>query len=103
MCWAQAAFETLRPYIEKVLHGERVEYEDELPVAGERRWIHGVYVPDRDASGNVIGWVGSITDTTVRRRIEEELKVANAFLDAIIEHLPLVLFLKDAGRCGTCG
>jgi PAS domain S-box-containing protein len=92
----QAAFEIIRPHIERVLSGERVEYEDELPIAGERKWIHSVYVPDRDTSGNVVGWVGSIMDISERRRIEQELKAANAFLDAIIEHIPLVLFLKDA-------
>ncbi len=92
----QAAFEIIRPHIERVLSGERVEYEAELPIAGERKWIHSVYMPDRDASGNVVGWVGSIMDITVRRRIEHELKAANAFLDAVIENIPLTLFLKDA-------
>jgi PAS domain S-box-containing protein len=92
----QEAFEIIRPHIERVLSGERVEYEEELPIAGERKWIHGAYIPDRDASGNVVGWVGSIMDVSERKRIEKELKAANAFLDAIIEHIPLVLFLKDA-------
>jgi PAS domain S-box-containing protein len=35
-------------------------------------------------------------DISEHKRIEKELKAANAFLDAIIEHIPLVLFLKDA-------
>jgi len=35
-------------------------------------------------------------DIGERKRIEKELKDANAFLDAIIEHIPIVLFLKDA-------
>jgi len=92
----QEAFEIIRPRIEKVLSGERVEYEDELPIGGERKSIKGVYTPDRDASGNVVGWVASIMDISERKRIEKELKDANAFLDAIIEHIPIVLFLKDA-------
>ena len=92
----QEAFEIIRPRIEKVLSGERVEYEDELPIGGERKSIKGVYTPDRDASGNVVGWVASIMDISERKRIEKELKAANAFLDAIIEHIPIVLFLKDA-------
>ena len=92
----QAAFEIIRPRIERVLSGERVEYEDELPIAGERKWIHVVYTPDRDASGNVVGWVASVTDITERKRIEEELKAANAFLDAIIENIPLMLFIKES-------
>jgi PAS domain S-box-containing protein len=78
------------------LSGERVEYEDELPIGGERKSIRAVYTPDRDASGNVVGWVASIMDISERKRIEKELKAANAFLDAIIEHIPIVLFLKDA-------
>src|SRR4029077_12546141 len=82
--------------VESVLSGERVEFEDELPIAGERKSIRAVYTPDRDASGNVVGWVASIMDVGERKRIEKELKAANAFLDAIIEHIPLVLFLKDA-------
>ena len=91
-----AAFEIIRPRVERVLTGERVEYEDELPIAGERKCVHVVYTPDRDASGTVVGWVGSITDITARKRIEEELKAANAFLDAIIENIPLMLFIKES-------
>ena len=72
------------------------EYEVELPIAGERKWIHAIYTPDQDASGNVVGWVASVIDITVRKRIEEELKAANAFLDAIIENIPLMLFVKDS-------
>ena len=92
----QAAFEVIRPRIERVLSGERVEWEDELPIAGELKCIHGVNTPDRDASGNVVGWVGSITDISERKRIEDELKAANAFLDAIIENIPLMLFIKES-------
>ena len=55
-----------------------------------------VYTPDRDASGNVVGWVASVMDITERKRIEEELKAANAFLDAIIENIPLMLFIKES-------
>jgi len=92
----EAAFEIIRHRIERVLSGERVECEDEVAIAGEPKWIHIVYSPDRDASGNVAGWVGSVTDITERKRIEEELRAANAFLDAIIENIPLMLFIKES-------
>jgi PAS domain S-box-containing protein len=68
----KAAFETIRPRIERVLSGETVEYEDELPYPGGSKWMRGAYTPDRDASGNVIGWVASIMDITERKRMEEE-------------------------------
>jgi PAS domain S-box-containing protein len=91
----QQAFEIIRPRVERVLNGERVEFEDELPIAGQRKCIQVVYTPERDVSGTVVGWVSSVMDISERKRIEEELRAANAFLDAIIEHIPLVLFLKD--------
>ena len=67
-----AALETLRPRIERVLRGETVEYEDELPYPGGNKWMRGAYTPDRDASGNVVGWVASVMDITERKRMEEE-------------------------------
>ncbi len=38
----------------------------------------------------------ALRDITERKRIEEELKDANAFLDAIIENIPLMLFIKES-------
>jgi PAS domain S-box-containing protein len=38
----------------------------------------------------------ALRDITKRKRIEEELKAANASLDAIVENVPLMLFIKDA-------
>ena len=35
-------------------------------------------------------------DITERKRVEKELRDANAFLDAIIENIPLMLFIKDS-------
>ena len=91
----QAGFEIIRPRIETVLRGERIEYEDELPFAAGARSVHVVYTPDRDAAGAVVGWVASVMDVSGRTRIEKALKAANTFLDAIIEHIPLTLFIKD--------
>ena len=38
----------------------------------------------------------ALRDITERKRIEEELKDANASLDAIIENIPLMLFIKES-------
>ena len=43
-----------------------------------------------------VGLVASVRDITARKRTEDELKAANAFLDAIIEHIPLMLFIKES-------
>jgi PAS domain S-box-containing protein len=92
----EAAVEIIRPRVERVLRGERVEYEDELRLESGLKYVHVIYTPDRDASGTVVGWVASVTDISERHRIENERKAANAFLDTIIDQVPLMLFLKDA-------
>src|SRR5256885_8680434 len=44
-------------HVEKVLQGQRVEYETEISYRrGQPRSMHCVYTPDRDGKGNVIGW-----------------------------------------------
>src|SRR4029077_10495704 len=46
-------YETVEPYIKKVLAGERVEYEREVQYRGVGpRFLHGVYLPEKDEQGN---------------------------------------------------
>jgi PAS domain S-box-containing protein len=69
------AFEVIRPYAERVLRGERVEYEAEVPYAGGGpRYIHVVYMPWIEHDGRVAGWVGSISDITDLKRVTTELQ-----------------------------
>ena len=65
-------FAAVRPYIEKVLHGEPVEYELEIrfPDVGSR-YLRGFYTPETDAAGNVDGWIASLMDVGDRRRADE--------------------------------
>ena len=76
------AFRTILPYVEKVLQGQRVEYETEVSYRGDRpRSMHCVYTPDRDGKGNVIGWFGSIIDITQRKQAEDALRQAKNLLE----------------------
>jgi PAS domain S-box-containing protein len=69
-----AAFEELGPRFEKVLQGQRVEYEEQVTFRNlGPRWINGVYVPTEDATGTPDGWVAVITDITRRKELEEVL------------------------------
>src|SRR5262249_40735822 len=83
----EAAFEIVRPRIECVLRGEMVQYEDELPYPTGNKWVRGAYTPDRDASGNVVGWVASIMDITERKRMEEERAAEGRRKDEFISML----------------
>jgi signal transduction histidine kinase len=64
----------MRPYVERVLRGERVEYETALPFAAAGgRQLHVIYMPERDGE-EVVGWVASVTDITGFKRVEKQLQ-----------------------------
>jgi PAS domain S-box-containing protein len=69
----EAAVATILSHIERVLQGEAVEFEGEIPYAGKgRRFMRALYTPDRDERGEVIGWVATIIDITDRKQLELE-------------------------------
>ena len=68
------AFETIRPKIERVLHGDRIEYEADVPFsAAGHRYLHVVYTPETDEHGDVIGWIASVMDITAFRQAQDRL------------------------------
>jgi PAS domain S-box-containing protein len=88
----QEGFAAIRPHVEAVLRGERVEYETDVPFQGiGTRALHVVYTPDRDGAGNVKGWIGSILDVTERKRTEQELRAREAELETIVQRTPFIL------------
>jgi PAS domain S-box-containing protein len=80
-----------------VRHRDNYSLECRLRRAdGAYQWwlIRGV--PLLSANGEIRKWFGTCTDIEQIKRIEHELKDANAFLDAIIENIPLMLFIKES-------
>ena len=65
----------LEPYIERVLAGERVEYEMtySFPRTGNQR-MQCAYIPQRDASGQVVGWIAALVNITKVRQAEAQVK-----------------------------
>jgi PAS domain S-box-containing protein len=81
-------FEKIRPYVERVLGGESVEYETPVPFRiGSTRLLHVAYAPWREADGSVSGWVASVTDVTARCEAEEKLKAASRHKDEFLAML----------------
>lgn len=71
--------------------------------SGEIKWVLGQAVPEIDADGQIIGYVGTITDITEIKNYEQQLKKAKeqteeseAFLESIVENIPNMIFIKDA-------
>jgi len=79
-----------------------VQHRDTYSVECRLRRADGGYqwwlirgVPLLSANGEIRKWFGTCTDIEQIKRIEQELKEANASLDAIIENIPLMLFIKE--------
>lgn len=66
---------TIRPYVDRVLRGEHVVYETQVPLVGRGpRYLHVSYTPEADAAGEIVGWVASVTDITDGKLIELALR-----------------------------
>jgi len=99
------AYETLRPYIERALAGERMEFEMEVPYEQlGKLCMHCIYVPERNEAGGVAGFVGMINDVTARKQAAEALRVSERRereraeeLTIMIEAIPTpVILVHDA-------
>ena len=90
------AFETIRPYIDRVLRGEQVEYENEVAFKGVgARFLRAAYRPDLDEKGKPIGWVASIADITERRRAQVRADKAVRQLASIVENTDDAIIGRD--------
>jgi PAS domain S-box-containing protein len=78
-------FNVIRPYVQKVLSGERVEYEKWIPLPNGPRYLHVTYSPERDVNGNVVGWIASLLDISARKKAEESLAEAIRHQEALYE------------------
>ena len=60
------------------------------------RILHTLKVPILDAEGKPQYLLGLSEDVTERKRAEEEASRTRAFLDSVIENIPLFVFVKNA-------
>ncbi len=78
----------IRPYIDRVLAGERVEYETVVQAGSKgARHVRAVYVPDTDAAGIVVGWIETIEDVTEERVAQQKLRNADRQKDEFVAML----------------
>jgi len=82
----EAAYEALRPMVEKVLAGERVTGERALSYKdGGDRFVHIDYVPDRRDDGSVAGFFALVQDISEAKRAEAELRESEARFRAMAD------------------
>ena len=97
------AYRAILPYMERVLAGERVEFEGAIRYRTiGARWIRATYVPTHDRSGAVDGWVSEVTDITDLKqaqanivKINEELRRSNLSLGRSNEDLERFAYIAS--------
>ncbi len=72
------------------------DIEEMTGIDGKRRHIQVLKAPVRNATGEIVGVQGMFWDITDRKITEDRLKDAHAFLDSIVENVPIMLFVKDS-------
>lgn len=77
--WCEAAEKRLPLNTEcRILHSD-----------GSNSWVYVQVVTERDERGEVVGYVGTITDITDRKQAEEVLQERNEFIETIMANLPI--------------
>jgi len=87
--------------VERVLTGQRVEYEARVDYQGAGPlWISAIYVPTFDSKGIPDGWVAVVTDVTERKRVEEALHLSEAKFSKVFQGAPGLVSISsvDEGR-----
>jgi len=90
--------------IERIKNGEAVTFPDtyynahdsfpeypDVPV-----WVRAVVFPLMDNYGKLERFVFMHENITSRKRAEEDLRESKALVDAVVENVPLMIFLKEA-------
>jgi PAS domain S-box-containing protein len=85
----EAAWQEIEPYAMRVLAGEHVKYEHQIPYRNSTLWIYATYSPDFDGSGQVRGFVVHVLDISERKNAEEELVKAHALLNGLLTQAPV--------------
>ncbi|MGD8233650.1 NahK/ErcS family hybrid sensor histidine kinase/response regulator [Vibrio sp. TRT 1302] len=79
-------FSLLQPHVSRALQGESVNFEvEEVNHLGETAYLHKSYVPNKDDSGNVLGFFVLVRDVTTRRKNALALQKAHDQLELRVE------------------
>lgn len=81
----------------RVIHTGQIfeTIEEHQPPEGEKMYVHVVKIPVYDAQRRAIGMQGIFWDVTKERRAEEQQRMSEARLQAILDNSPAVIYLKD--------
>jgi PAS domain S-box-containing protein len=86
----------LRQNYERCLEaGTSIVYEERLDFAAHVIWTLTTLVPLRDQSDRIYRIIGTATDITDRKQIEEALRASEQRLQALLDNSTTVIYMKD--------
>ncbi|GAA4014024.1 PAS domain S-box protein [Actimicrobium antarcticum] len=91
-------FEKFAPLVARVLVGERVDFEEEMQIAGKPRFFQVSYIPDRDDAGEVQGFYVLALDVTARKNSELQQRESEERLRTITDNLPVLIAYIDTAQ-----
>jgi PAS domain S-box-containing protein len=95
--WSGGDLTKARDAVEDARHGSAGRFQGYCPTrSGTPKWWDVIVMPIRGAAGNAESLLAVARDITEVKRGERELLEANAFLDSLVENLPVMVFVKDA-------
>ncbi|MHC5768190.1 MAG: PAS domain S-box protein [Nostoc sp.] len=87
----ESVYQSILPYIEAVLSGEKVTYETQVPDKdGTNHYLNITYVPQFSHQGKVEGFVALITDITLHKLAEASLKQSEKRLKTLTEKVRVI-------------
>jgi PAS domain S-box-containing protein len=88
----EPAFRLARPYFNRAMAGERVQFEEFLPYTTARpRHVDITYAPDIAEDGTVRGIVTMVQDITDRKHMEEQLRHSKERLQQVFAQAPVAV------------
>lgn len=95
----EAAYEVVRPYVERVLAGEQVTYESQVPYkdAGTR-YIRAICVPQFNQQGTVEGYAALITDISEQQQAKAALRESEARFRHLADTAPVLIWMSGTDK-----
>jgi len=100
----ESAWAIVGPNLELALSGERISFDYQIPYGTSRpRWVHGNYIPDKDANGIIKGIVIHVIDIEDRKQAELEREKFVSLVNSSQEFIGLCdlnfkpFYINDAG------
>ena len=89
-------YQRIKPYMDKAMKGEQVQYEDKIIYKSVVRYIEVIYIPDLDEIGKVRGYIAILNDVTEKRQTEKELRRKQQELQDYVDNPAAGLHWLDA-------